>query len=321
MVGEVEERGEAGGVDRESGADFGEGEEDGFGGDVAYEIVAGKRAAAEPGESGIEAAAAGLVGGKDFFFGVVGAGMKMDAEFDASDVILDLSEELADEIGRGGADGVGEGDCFDADVLEPVERVLDDFGAPWFVIGIAEGHGDVNDEVFGGGFRFAAEGFDEGARFGAGHISVGAAEIGGYGVGIANGGDSGRGESAAESFFVDDDADDFGRSGAGGERGEELGHDGFAVSHLVDVLGRDEADGVKMAEAGEDEFAKVGDLGLGGDELRETLPRVTGAFDEFDGIHGERKRDYNTEVTIRRKRSGQAGMTEPQKHEGELAVV
>src|SRR5208283_5277531 len=99
------------------------------------------------------------------------------------------------------------------------------------------GHGNVDDEIFVGGLRFALEEFDEGAGFGAGHVGVGAAEIGGDGVGIANGGDAGSGKSTPESFFVDDDADDFGRGDVGGERGEELGHDGFAVGHLLDVLG------------------------------------------------------------------------------------
>jgi len=78
-VGEVEEMGEAGGIDGGSGAGFGEGEEDGFGGDVADENVAGKGAAAESSEGGIETAATGLVSSEDFFFGVVGAGMEMDA--------------------------------------------------------------------------------------------------------------------------------------------------------------------------------------------------------------------------------------------------
>jgi len=97
---------------------------------------------------------------------------------------------------------------------------------------------------------FALESFDEGTGFGAGHVGVGAAEIGGDGVGIADGGDARSGKSTAEPFFVDDDADNFGWDGVGGERGEELGHDLFAVGHLLDVLGRDEADRVEVAKAG-----------------------------------------------------------------------
>jgi len=79
LVGEVEEAGQAGGIDGGSGAGFGESEENGFGGNVADKSVAGKGAAAESGEGGIEAAATSLVGSEDFFFGVVGAGMKMNA--------------------------------------------------------------------------------------------------------------------------------------------------------------------------------------------------------------------------------------------------
>ena len=94
--------------------------------------------------------------------------------------------------------------------------------------------------------------FDELARFVAGHVGIGAAKIGGDGVGVADGGDAGSGESALETFLIDDDADDFGRRGVGGQGGEKLRHDFFAVGHLLDVFGRDEADGVDVAEAGED---------------------------------------------------------------------
>ena len=79
LVGELDERGEGGGVDGRSGAGFGEGEENGFGGDIADEIVAGERAAAQAGEGGIKTAAARLIGGEDFFFGVVWPGVQMDA--------------------------------------------------------------------------------------------------------------------------------------------------------------------------------------------------------------------------------------------------
>jgi hypothetical protein len=291
LVGELEEAGQAGGIDGRSGAGFGQGEENGFGGDVADESVAGEGATAESGEGGIEAAATGLVSGKDFFFGVVGKGMQVDAEFDSGHVIFHLGEEFADQIGRGGANGVGEGDGVDADVLEPVKSVLDDFGAPGFVVGIAEGHGNVDDEIFVGGFGFALEEFDEGAGFGAGHVGVGAAEIGGDGVGITDGGDTGSGKGAAESFFVDDDADDFGCERVGRKSGEELGHDLFAVGHLLDVFGGDEADGVDVVEAGGDQFFQVSNFCFRGDEAGEALPGVTGTFDEFYGVHGGRKKE------------------------------
>src|ERR1051326_7280241 len=66
-------------------------------------------------------------------------------------------------------------------------------GWPGFVIGIAESHGNVDDEAAAGGFGFFVESFDESAGFGAGHIGVGAAEVGRDGIRVANGGDAGSG--------------------------------------------------------------------------------------------------------------------------------
>jgi hypothetical protein len=66
---------------------------------------------------------------------------------------------------------------------------------------------------------------------------------------------------------------------------------------LLDVFWGDEADGVEVLEAGCEQFFQVRNFCFGGDEARETLPGVAWAFDEFDEIHWERKRDYNTEVT------------------------
>lgn len=91
----------------------------------------------------------------------------MDAKLHARDVILYLIIKIVDEFRSGGADGVGEGNGVDVDVLEPFESILDDFGAPGLVVGIAEGHGDVDDEILVGGFGFAFQGFNEGAGFGA----------------------------------------------------------------------------------------------------------------------------------------------------------
>ena len=54
----------------------------------------------------------------------------MDAELDAGDVIFHVAEEIADEFGLGGADGVGERDGADADVFQPVERVFATISAP-----------------------------------------------------------------------------------------------------------------------------------------------------------------------------------------------
>jgi len=112
---------------------------------------------------------------------------------------------------------------------------------------------------------FVLEEFYQGTGLGARHVGVGAAEIGGDRVRIADGGDAGSGEGAAKSFFVDDDADDLGWNSARRKRGEELGHHLFAVGHLLDVFGRDEADGIEVPEAGADEFAEVGNFCFSGD--------------------------------------------------------
>ena len=147
FVGHLEKCGEGSGIDAGVSSGFLNGGEDLFGGDVADESVAGEGAAAESGECGVEAAATGFVGSQNFGFGVFGAAVEVDAEFDAGDVIFYRVVELADLFGGGGADGVGEGDGVDADVFEPFERVGDYFGAPGFVVGIAEGHRDINDQA------------------------------------------------------------------------------------------------------------------------------------------------------------------------------
>ena len=69
--------------------------EDRFRGDVADQFVAGKRAAAQPGERGIESAAAGIVGGHHFFRERFGPAVQMDAQFDAGDAILHRGVQFA----------------------------------------------------------------------------------------------------------------------------------------------------------------------------------------------------------------------------------
>ena len=130
FVGHLEERGEGGGIDAGVAACFADSGEDVFGGDVADQSVAGEGAAAEAGERGIEAAAACFVGGENFCFGVFGAAVEMDAEFDACDVIFYAAVEVADEFGSGAADGVGERDGVDADVFQPLESLRRRFQGP-----------------------------------------------------------------------------------------------------------------------------------------------------------------------------------------------
>src|SRR5580692_716158 len=72
FVGHGEQGRQPGGIDPRIGPGFFQRGQDVFGRDVADEIVSGKGAAAEPGQSAVEAAAAGLVGREDFCFGVFG---------------------------------------------------------------------------------------------------------------------------------------------------------------------------------------------------------------------------------------------------------
>src|SRR6266849_3503900 len=110
VVGQGERFGDLGGAEIVSDTEFGKSGQDGFGGDVADEVVAGERATAEAGHCGVEAAAARCVGGVDFFLGGVGAGMEVDSEFDSGDVGLHLGIDAVDEIGGGGAYRVCERD-------------------------------------------------------------------------------------------------------------------------------------------------------------------------------------------------------------------
>ena len=150
------------------------------------QFVAGERAAAQAGERAIEATASGLVGGENFFGGAVGAAVQVHADLDSGDAILHGAVKLRDVVGRCGADGIRKRNGAHADVLEPDQSFFDDFRAPRFIVGIPEGHGNVNHEIAAGGFGVALQLFDQSARFGARHVGIGAAEIGGDGVRIAD---------------------------------------------------------------------------------------------------------------------------------------
>ena len=280
FVAQLNKTRKLGGIDAGISADFPEGGEDGFRGNVADKIVSGERTATEAGEGAVEAAAARGIGGENFVLGIRGAGMEMHAEFDASDVILYLAEEFVDKIGSGGTDGVGKRDGLDANVFEPLESVLHNFRSPRFAVGIAKGHGNIDDETFVGGFGFTLEGFDKSTRLSAIHVGVGAAEIGGDGIRVADGGDALGADGALETLFIDDDADDFGKVCFVRQGVDETGHDFFAVGHLGDVLRGYKANGVDVLEAGKQKLFEIGDFGVGRDEVWEALPGVAGAFDE-----------------------------------------
>jgi hypothetical protein len=79
-----------------------------FRGNIADQFVAGKGAATQTGKCGIEAAAASRVGGQNLIFRIVGAGVQMNTQFDACDVILHLRVETVDQVGSGCAYSVGQ---------------------------------------------------------------------------------------------------------------------------------------------------------------------------------------------------------------------
>src|SRR5216683_3303353 len=125
-----------------------------FGADVADKIVSGEGAAAEAGKRAIEAPTSGLVGGENFGFGCFRVAVEMRAEFDSCDVLVRTLENIGNNFWSGVASSVGERNGFDANVFQPFESFFDEFGAPGFVIGISEGHGNVDDEAAPYGLSF-----------------------------------------------------------------------------------------------------------------------------------------------------------------------
>src|SRR5215472_2623685 len=108
--------------------------------DVANKVVSREGAAAQSRESGIEPPAAGLVGGQNLDPGIFGPRVEMHAQLNASDVILHSGVDVANEFRRGGTNRVCKRNGSNANVFEPLECVLDDFGSPGLGVRIAEGH-------------------------------------------------------------------------------------------------------------------------------------------------------------------------------------
>ena len=61
-------------------------------------------------------------------------------------------------------------------------------------------------------------------------------------------------------------------------------HHIFRIRHLLYMLRRDKTNRIDMAKSRLQQALVVGDLFLRGNELFESLPRITRAFDYFD-IH------------------------------------
>src|SRR4029434_7650210 len=82
LVGHGEDSGEPGLLDAGVAARFFNGTENVFGANVADECVTREGAAAEAGEGAVEAAAARMVRGEDFGFGIFRAAVQMHSQFD-----------------------------------------------------------------------------------------------------------------------------------------------------------------------------------------------------------------------------------------------
>src|SRR5258706_7312783 len=112
--------------------------------------------------------------------------MKMNAQLDASDAIVNRMVKRADVGSWRGADCVGKRNGTNAYVLEPNERVFDDFRSPGFFVRISEGHRNIDHQAVTGRFGGLPEFFDERSRFCARHVGIGAAEICRDGIRLSN---------------------------------------------------------------------------------------------------------------------------------------
>ena len=79
FVGHLQQRTKSGGVDAGIAACFANGSQYILCSDVTDQRVSCKGTTAQAGQRGVEAATAGFIGGKNFFFGVFGAAVEMDA--------------------------------------------------------------------------------------------------------------------------------------------------------------------------------------------------------------------------------------------------
>src|SRR3984957_18341314 len=95
FVGHGKNLGQALGFDSRISTRFFQRRENLFGGDVADQIVSGKRAAPESGEGAVKAAASRFVCCHNFLFGIFWPAMQVHAEFDSRDMVLYLAVEIA----------------------------------------------------------------------------------------------------------------------------------------------------------------------------------------------------------------------------------
>ncbi len=208
---------------RDCGSLRGERRDESFGGHVADQDILREGTAAEAADGRVKAAAAGAPGGGDF-----GGGLRPDARGDGRRArcpgrsATTAATTSSTSCGCGEANGVGERDGLDAGVGEQVAGGDDFIDAPWVAIGVAEGHGDVGDDVEACFIRERSDGFEGVDGFFRGLVLVALEEAGRDGVGEAEGVDAAAVDGALHALDVDDDADDFEcvRIGRRGERGQ-----------------------------------------------------------------------------------------------------
>lgn len=251
-----------------------------FSSDIANQRVLREGATTESTQGGIKATAAGVIGSGNFCRNVIGARVEMNADLDRTiDRVEDGSDQSGNLLWRGETDGVGEGNLRDAGVREEVAGGNNLVEAPRVIVGIAEGHRDVDDEGEAGLEGGLPDGVESLDGFLGSLVLIAAQKLRGDGVGKSEGGDSVGFNSTDRAFLIDDDADDLNVSGWI-EEGEGL----FGIGHLRNDFGGDERDGVNVGEAGSDQGAKVIRFNLGRDGPGESLPCIAGTLDEFDGV-------------------------------------
>jgi hypothetical protein len=207
---------------------------------------------------------------------VVGASVKMDADFEAFVDVEDEAHDVADELGRGETDGVGERDLSDSRVDEEIDGADDLVDVPHVAVRIAEGHGEIGDDVLSALVGDLADLLELVERFFGRLALVAIKELRRDGVREADGRDAAGVHGALGTLGVDDDADDLDLFGS-----VEVFEDELGVGHLRDGGFGDEAHRIQMLEACGDEGAEVLGLDLREHDLRQGLPGVAGTFDNF----------------------------------------
>src|SRR5947209_20011228 len=96
----------------------------------------------------------------------------MNAQLDPRHATLYRAVERANLLRRRGPHCIRKRNGMDSDVLQPFEGLLNDLRSPRLVIGIAEGHGDLHDQVARSSFGFLLEFLDESAGSSAGMVAL-----------------------------------------------------------------------------------------------------------------------------------------------------